>query len=107
PHLVGATRSIPVGFPLDLAVSGDGKYLYATYPGVSVTGDRSGGALFIYSIDAIDAAINNLNKLNLAPLLTHYGIDDISVDGQHRSLLPLPLGSILHNPDIDVRAAYA
>jgi YD repeat-containing protein len=100
PRLVGATRSIPVGFPLDLAVSGDGKYLYATYPGVSVKGAQSGGALFIYSIDAIDKAVNNPK---VAPLLTRFGIDDIDKDGRHKDLL----GNLLHNSDIDVRAAYA
>src|SRR5262249_33659998 len=98
PQLVAATRSIPVGFPYDLAVSGDGHYLYASYPGVSVQG-AGAGAVFVYSIDAIDAAVNNPKN---APVLSRFGIDDL-VDGRHVDLL----GNVLHNSDIDVRAAYA
>jgi hypothetical protein len=51
PQLVAATRSIPDGFPYDLAVSPDGRYLYASFAGIHVAGGS--GALMVYDINQI------------------------------------------------------
>ena len=90
PKLVAATRSIPNGFPPDLAVSPDGEFLYATFPNVPVA-NSARSALFVYDINAIAAAIKSTN----AALLDQYAIDD------------LVNGTLAHNVAIDVNAAYA
>ena len=58
PQLVAATRSIPASFPQQLAISGDGEYLYATYPTIPLQGGGD-GAVFIYDIPAIAAAVTD------------------------------------------------
>ncbi|MDC0935965.1 S8 family serine peptidase [Pirellulales bacterium] len=96
-QLVGATRAIPVGFIQDLAVTEDGKYLFATYPNIPVEGTDSSGAVLVYDIAAIDAAVNNPAN---ATLLNRRGINDILNGEQFDD------EQFVRNLDIDFRAAY-
>ncbi len=90
PRMVAATRSIPNGFPPDLAISPDGNYLYASFPNVPVEKSTK-GALFVYDINAIESAIANTDPA----LLKRYAVDDL-VNGQ-----------VGHNSAIDTFAAIA
>src|SRR5262249_38087970 len=105
PRLVAATRPIPNGFPLSLAISSDNSYLYVTY-NVPVEG-RSSGALFVYDINAIKEEIDHSVNLEPRPeptdpgdgtptLIARYAVDDVW-DGFG--------GDSVANLNIDVRAA--
>jgi PKD repeat protein/DNA/RNA endonuclease G (NUC1) len=64
-RLVAATRPIPMGLTTDLTLSGDGKYLYASYPGVS--------SVFGFDVEEIIKTVENpgagsANDLNLIPI---------------------------------------
>ncbi len=91
PQLVAATRSIPYGFPYDLAVSADGNYLYATFTGIPVEGPKPGdeGAVMVYDINQIIDTLGTADPQTLKVL----GIDAINpaidVDANYQ----LPLGS--------------
>ncbi|MGA2035933.1 MAG: putative Ig domain-containing protein, partial [Thermoguttaceae bacterium] len=108
PLMVAATRAIPLGFPLQLAISADGTYLYADFKDVhTAAGD---GAMFIYNIPAICNAIVSLQKSQVPPdpqpyLLTQDGIDDL-VNGVY---VPPKYTVAQHQPElaIDAQAAYA
>ena len=83
---------------MDLAVTPDGQYLYAQFPGVPT--DAGGGAVFVFNIPAIESAVKNPAVI---PLLTKFGVDDIDpVSGQHAD----SDGNVLHNVAIDTHAAY-
>ena len=103
PQLVGATRAIPLGLTQALTMSPDGQYLYAQYPLANVTtnsGDQGVGAVFVYNIAAIEAAVNNPL---VQPLLSRFGIDDIDPGtGKHVD----DKGIVQHNVAIDTQAAY-
>jgi hypothetical protein len=72
PQLVAATRSIPNGFPYDLAVSPDGQYLYASFSGIPVTGGE--GAIMVYDINQIISTLATANPQSLKVV----GIDSIN-----------------------------
>src|SRR5262249_22179601 len=46
PQLVAATRPVPYGFPVDVAISNDGQYLYVSYQGLPTTGGSGGVMVF-------------------------------------------------------------
>ena len=83
PQLVAATRPIPLGFPDNLVLSADGKYLYVAYGGP--------GAMFVFSVTAM---LTELNDPANAQLLDRRPIDD------------LVSGVVAPNMAIDVRADY-
>ncbi|MEA5471931.1 putative Ig domain-containing protein [Spirulina sp. 06S082] len=66
PKLVGATRPIPDGAASDLSLSSDGKFLYATYPGVEST--------FVFDVEEAIATVNAYPE----DLLESRPIDDIN-----------------------------
>jgi hypothetical protein len=105
PILVAATRAIPEGFPLQLAVSPDGTYLYVDFKNAYTTVGQ--GAMFIYNIPAMIATILSMQSPNnLQPyLLQRNGIDDI-VGGAY---VPADATLAAHQPEIaiDTQAAYA
>lgn len=95
PRLVAATRPIPAGFPLGLALSPDGKELYATFN--VPTGPSGNGAVFVYDVEAITKEIADSRAAGESHLLDLYAINDI-VEGS--------VGPDLSNLYIDTRAAY-
>ena len=82
PRLVAATEPIPAGFPHDLAISPDGKHLYATFGGVQVTGDK--GSVLVYDIDEIDKTVRttDANILNRIPITV---LNDRLMSAFHRA----------------------
>ena len=90
PKLVASTRSIPAGFPHELALTPDGKYLYVTYGTVSVQA-ASGGAVFVYNVEAMLRQVEHPANANL---LGKVGVNDL-VNGQKTP-----------NSAIDVKADY-
>ncbi len=75
PRLVAATRPIPAGFPLGLALSPDGKELYATFN--VPTGPSGNGAVFVYDVEAMTKEIADSRALGKSHLLDGYPINDI------------------------------
>ncbi|MEG4445304.1 DNA/RNA non-specific endonuclease [Microcoleus sp. AT9_B5] len=55
PQLVAATRPIPDGFATDLALSGDNKYLYASYPNLS----GAGGKVYVFDVEEFVKTLTN------------------------------------------------
>src|SRR5262249_30397078 len=107
PKLVAATRPIPYGYPVDLALSPDGKYLFVSYQGVRVVEDppifnpdgsefyhgkyRTGG-VFIFNVEAMLAQLEQQLKTPDGSLLVRkFPIDnfqdtflDIDVNADYR-----------------------
>jgi hypothetical protein len=99
PTLVAATRSIPEGFPYDVTVSPDGRYLYATFPSIPVkdptTGQQSDGAVMVYDINEIIKTLTATSP----DLLKRVGIDalDPAIDVHADYQLP---PNVQYNPKL-------
>ena len=92
PTLVAATRSIPDGFPYDVAVSPDGKYLYATFAGIPVAGGE--GAIMVYNINQIIATLQTASSSELQDI----GIDTINPLIDTDANYQLPPSAAVYNP---------
>ncbi|MEG3967554.1 DNA/RNA non-specific endonuclease [Microcoleus sp. T2B6] len=55
PQLVAATRPIPDGFATDLALSGNSKYLYASYPNLS----GANGKVYVFDTEEFVKTVTN------------------------------------------------
>src|SRR5262249_51992174 len=95
--LISATRPIPDGFPKDLALSADGKYLYVSYQGVAIEGASGGilnGAVFVFNAEEIIKQVTNPAN---APYLSRVAIDDLPLNQSNQRSA---------NAAIDVQADY-
>ena len=94
---MGATRPIPMAFMDNLALSGDGKTLYAA--------NRSNHAVFAYDVAAMIAEVN----ANSEDLLSRFPVDDIS--GGSLATTSIVIGGVTHyfreNAAIDIKAGYS
>ncbi|WP_147866093.1 YncE family protein [Stieleria maiorica] len=122
--LVAATRPIPNSYVSSLALSSDGKYLHAAYPGVqfvpNVDEQEGGneptatasqrGALLVYDVDAIAESVVANAEITVAvpvlwggptaPILARHSINDVN-DGQWSPEDPQTV-----NQSIDINAAF-
>ena len=81
PQLVAATRPIPFGFPVDLAISDDGQYLYVSYQGLP-TATGSGGVL-VFDAKALVAQVqSSLAAQPSGSLLRTVAIDDLPLNNK-------------------------
>ena len=93
---MAATRPIPFGFPVDLAISDDGQYLYVSYQGLP-TATGSGGVL-VFDAKALVAQVqSSLAAQPSGSLLRTVAIDDLPLNNSNQRQ---------ENPLIDVRADY-
>ncbi len=95
PQVVAATRPTPHGFPVDLALSADGRYLYVSYQGLP-TSAGSGGVMVFDARAMLQLVQLQLAKDPSGKDMRKYAIDD----------LPLINGNRAANAEIDVRADY-
>jgi YD repeat-containing protein len=80
PKLVAATRPIPYGFPTDLALSADGKYLYVSYQGlplIDADGHAQSGGIFVFNARAMTDLIEQLQSSGQTGSLGTAAIDDL------------------------------
>ena len=61
PQLVGATRPIPNGFATDLVLSGDSKYLYASYPNLS----GANGKVYVFDTEEFVKTVTNPGQFQI------------------------------------------
>ncbi|MEI9924472.1 MAG: VCBS domain-containing protein [Bradyrhizobium sp.] len=95
PQLVAATRPIPFGFPVDLAISDDGRYLYVSYQGLPTTGGE--GGVLVYDVQQMLKVVVDTINADHASLLRKFAVDD----------LPLSANNARQpNPLIDIKADY-
>ena len=111
PVVVGATRPVPYGYPVDLALTAPDatgqQYLYVSYQGLptisssgSATNNYGSGAIFVFNATAMINMVSTLSQTQAGSLiLDQVPVDDITMqNGQPTRAL---------NTTIDVRAAYA
>jgi YVTN family beta-propeller protein/YD repeat-containing protein len=100
PRLVAATRPIAFGYPVDLMLSPDGRYLYVSYQGLRVLGNGNGGVM-VYDAQAIINQIEQIQNTGNDSILKLVAIDDLP-------LTPTgPNTGVRHpNDTIDVKADY-
>src|SRR5262249_20211072 len=95
PQLVAATRPIPFGFPVDLAISEDGRYLYVSYQGLPLqTG--TGGVLVFDAKEMVKQVEANLAAYS-GSVMRKVAIDDLPLNNNNQRQ---------ENPLIDLRADY-
>lgn len=108
PALVAATRPIPFGLTSDLALSNDGKYLYASY--------LFGGGIYVFDVEEIRETLDSLENPTESDS-TEYIIDNfgrsegslffnenLSKAANFSDLSRVPIDDI--NPDISVAADF-
>ncbi|MCP5250095.1 MAG: cadherin-like domain-containing protein, partial [Candidatus Accumulibacter sp.] len=95
PQVVAATRPTPYGFPVDLALSADGRYLYVSYQGLP-TSAGSGGVMVFDARAMLQQVQLQLSTDPSGRDMRKYAIDD----------LPLVNGNRAANAQIDLRADY-
>ncbi|MEG5111039.1 beta-propeller fold lactonase family protein, partial [Microcoleus sp. AT8-B6] len=61
PQLVAATRPIPDGFATDLALSGNSKYLYASYPNLS----GANGKVYVFDTEEFVKTVTNPGQFQI------------------------------------------
>ena len=61
PQLVAATRPIPDGFATDLVLSGDSKYLYASYPNLS----GANGKVYVFDTEEFVKTLTNPGQFQI------------------------------------------
>ena len=62
PQLVAATRPIPDGFATDLVLSGDSKYLYASYPNLS---GGANGKVYVFDTEEFVKTVTNPGQFQI------------------------------------------
>ncbi|HND53813.1 MAG TPA: DUF58 domain-containing protein, partial [Pirellulaceae bacterium] len=113
PQLVAATRPIPYGFPTDIELSPDGRFLFVSYQGLPVQltpptfkpdgsvedpGQIGRGSVFVFDAKAMVTEVENqFQSQSSGVLMRKVAIDDLPLNsGNQRQF----------NPAIDIRADY-
>ncbi len=97
-RLIAATRPIPNGFTSDISITGDDRYLFATYPGV--------GGVYAWDVEEMIATLDNPNSYQLdhrrrgtgSPLFNEFTQRTATTE----DLSSVPIDDI--NPDITIAA---
>ncbi|HND54059.1 MAG TPA: hypothetical protein PLV92_16730, partial [Pirellulaceae bacterium] len=113
PQLVAATRPVPYGYPTDLELSPDGRFLFVSYQGLPVQltpptfnadgsvddpGQIGRGSVFVFDAKAMVTEVQSqFQKQASGSAMRKIAIDDLPLNSNNQRQF---------NPAIDVRADY-